>query len=388
MMSTPSSTQTPLKGSQLPSYLSRHVNLGFDDDDVTALLSSIESSQRAPSVSVSSLPAELLLYILEYVPVDYILDWRLVCRGFCDAIDSRILFYHVQRTQLIGYMGSKHSRPLDILDEEDYNQIQLLHAEFNHFQSTRDAGTSLPLAEPFWSNEYAVFTLQDEWFQAFHHIGGASAYRGATIRDSDARWLHTLDRLELQRAEEGYGSLRWCIKLDHAVLDLEFPMEMGRNSFDIQISLEHKVIIVAWKEMMLNFLKNERALRLLLEQVRVDDTIEYKNSQLTSFTEKRFRFHLQPRRRLSPSHPPPTSNRQPRPGQKIRPPDKMVPPAPPTTLRRSQPRPQHNARTRRRRRHQPLTAPPARSLHDSPPNRLPAPTGRRLRSHGRRNPRS
>src|SRR5205807_2472437 len=108
------------------------------------------------------------------------------------------------------------------------------------------------------------FQIEDEWFQSFHHIGGAAATGGDTIRDADPRWLSTVDRLELRRPEEGFGSLRWCIRLDHAVLDLDFPMEMGRNSFDIRISLQQRIIIVAWKHMLLSFLRTERALRCML----------------------------------------------------------------------------------------------------------------------------
>jgi hypothetical protein len=62
--------------------------MGFNEDDVAALIGAIESSQN-PASSVEHLPAEILLHILEYVPVDHILDWRFVCRGFRDAIDGR-----------------------------------------------------------------------------------------------------------------------------------------------------------------------------------------------------------------------------------------------------------------------------------------------------------
>jgi hypothetical protein len=76
-----------------------------------------------------------------------------------------------------------------------------------------------------------------------------------------------LHRLELRRTEEGFGTLRWCIRLDEAVLDLNFPLEKGRNHFDVDVYLHTGKIRVAWKDMLLQFLKTETALRRLIDEV-------------------------------------------------------------------------------------------------------------------------
>lgn len=252
----------------LPSYLARHLDLGYDSDDVSALITSIDSSQLPQTSPSSQLPAELLLEVLEYVPIDYILDWRLVCRGFRDAIDGRVLFHHLHRTELIGYMGPWHSRPLERLDEEEYDQIHLLHARFLHLEQPANTYKDNSRAGPVWADTYAVFAINDSWYQAFRHIGGAEARNGDTVEDADAMWLNTLDRLELRRADEGFGTLRWCIRLDHAVLDMDFPLEAGRNQFGVQVRLHEKTIKVAWKNMLFNLLKTETSLRCMLEDVR------------------------------------------------------------------------------------------------------------------------
>jgi hypothetical protein len=193
----------------LPSYLRRHLHLGFDQDDVAALLSSIDSSQSPSTNStLAHLPAELLLQILEYVPVEYVLDWRLVCRGFRDAIHGRVLYHHLRRTELVGYMGSRHSRPMESLDASDYEAIHLLEAYFHHIEKpsedTKDTGRS----KPIWSGTHAVFKIADEWFREFREVGGAASRDGHAIQDADGQWFNTLDRLELHRTEEGFGQSR------------------------------------------------------------------------------------------------------------------------------------------------------------------------------------
>jgi hypothetical protein len=154
---------------------------------------------------------------------------------------------------------------MEELDEEQYEAIHLLEAQFVRMEwdTVEDAGTNRPV----WSGTHAVFKIAEEWYRAFRQIGGAEARGGHTIDDADAQWLHVLDWLELRRAEEGFGTLRWCIRLDHAVLDLDFPVETGRLHFDVDVNLNTGLIRVAWKDMLVRFLKTERALRLLLEQV-------------------------------------------------------------------------------------------------------------------------
>ena len=251
----------------LPSYLARHVHLGFNSDDLAALVSSIDSSQRPHTSSAPQLPGELVLCILEHVPIDYVLDWRLVCRGFRDAIDGRVMFHYLQRTRLIGYMGPRHSRHMEALDDEQYEQIHLLHAHFQRIEDSGEDDADARRSKPIWSGTHAVFRIDDDWFQSFRQIGGAAARGGDTIEDADTWWLNTLDRLELRRAEEGFGTLRWCIKLDHSVLDMDFPLEPGRNTFDVHVHLHTRSIRVGWKDMLVRFLKTETALRRMMEEV-------------------------------------------------------------------------------------------------------------------------
>lgn len=287
----PNPIQDNVDNTPLPSYLARHVNLGFNSDDIAALIGSIDSSQRPHASSrIPRLPAELLLSILEHVPIDYVLDWRLICRGFRDAIDGRVLFQYLQRTQLIGYMGPRRSRHMEGLDEEQYERIHLLHARFHHMEHDRETETGPCLLKPIWSATHAVFHIEDGWYQSFRQVGGAAARGGDTIEDADTRWLNTLDRLELRRAEEGFGTLRWCIMLDQSVLDMDFPLEAGRNTFDVKVNLHTKGLRVGWKDMLIRSLKTETALRRKMDEV--SGLISSLSFLLTATSESRFSVHV------------------------------------------------------------------------------------------------
>jgi hypothetical protein len=249
--------------SQLPSWIAKYAKVGFDTDDVAALIRSIDSSQNAQS-PLAQLPAELLLHVLEYVPIDHVLDWRLVCRGFRDAIDGRILYHHLQRTQLVGVTGARSEWPMKSLSEDQYDRIQFVNA---HFQKVQCDGTQGSDKRPVWTGTHAVFTIEDTWFHAFPNNDATDDLYADTIEYAETVWSHALPRLELARPDAGFGTLRWCIKLDHAVLDLDFPLEPGRNNFNLSVDLQKRTIKVAWKDMLFSFLKTEGALRRMLDQV-------------------------------------------------------------------------------------------------------------------------
>ncbi|KAI4954035.1 hypothetical protein J4E91_001744 [Alternaria rosae] len=154
---------------------------------------------------------------------------------------------------------------MEDLDDEQYEAVQLLEARFAHVEC--ETGADLETNRPVWGATHAVFKISDEWYRAFRHVGGAEASDGHTLDDADPSWYSVLDRLQLRRREEGFGTLRWCIRLDHAVLDLDLPCEWRRMNFDFNVHLRTGLIRVAWKDMLVRFLKTERQYRLLLEQV-------------------------------------------------------------------------------------------------------------------------
>ncbi|OAL46597.1 hypothetical protein IQ07DRAFT_590707 [Pyrenochaeta sp. DS3sAY3a] len=277
----------------IPSYLAKHIGLGFNGDDIAALISSIDSSQVADTSNVLHLPAEILLHILEHVPVDYILDWRLICRGFRDAIDGRILYHHLRKTTLIGYMGPKHSLShMRDLEDEEYEKIHLIRARYLRMSKR---GTShqptLENQRSIWNEQYAIFQIDDEWSPAFLQIAGAADRPNPLFGHVDPKWHDILDKLELSKAEEGFGTLRWCIQLDQAVLDLDIGLELNRGNFYTRVFLQRGAVTVAWKDMLFRFLKTERALRLTMEEEQHSPTFTYSHTEDCLRKTRRQRLH-------------------------------------------------------------------------------------------------
>ena len=204
-----------------PSSLHHHVQLGSNQDDTTTPLDASQAQDLASSscspTTLAHLPAELLLHIVEYVPVDYVLDLRPVCRSFRDAIDGRVLYQYLRRTRLLGWLGSRQSIPKKLYADE-YEQIHMLEARFLHIELVPDETKEELIRNPIWSRSYAMFRIDDEWYRAFHRIGGAEKRQGHTIDDADTCWIKTLGRLEMTHPEQRFGALRWCIALDHAAV--------------------------------------------------------------------------------------------------------------------------------------------------------------------------
>ncbi|KAH8725789.1 hypothetical protein GQ44DRAFT_680500 [Phaeosphaeriaceae sp. PMI808] len=252
---------------QLHPWLVRHINLGFDTDDISALVGSIDSSQDRSLPSYIHLPAEILLHVLEFVPVDYILDWRRVCRGFRDAIDGRILYHHLHRTQLIGFMGPRELYPMRELTKEQYNRIRFLHARFQYIEKDPDTKSS-NVSGCVWDSTHAVFKIDDSWFEAFRKVGGSAVSEDDLTHPDDAKWMPIFDTLEIRQVEDDFGKLTWAINLDHAVLDLDLPLGIGSNALGVDVRLEERIVRVAWKDMLFRFLKTETALRHMLDAKR------------------------------------------------------------------------------------------------------------------------
>ena len=240
--------------SELPAWLTDHLTIDWDSNDVDALLTSIDASQSPQSHALPHLPAELLLLILEYVPVAHLLEWRLVCRGFRDAIDGPILYHQLQRLQLIGYLGPRSLPDMRVLGHHEYEKLYLMPTRIH----SMDDEPSLPDAQqdskPPWAITHARFKMRYSWF---------AAHKALNVPRSKSTLL---SQISLCRTDQAYGTLTWMIKLDTAVLDLDLPLEPHRRHFDFDVDMKTYTIRVQWKAMLFRFLRTERALRLLMDK--------------------------------------------------------------------------------------------------------------------------
>jgi len=145
--------------------------------------------------------------------------------------------------------------------ESSYEEIKLVRAHFDRTDGTHTFEAHAPAK---WSYDQAIFTIEDAWYQ------GLARIEHQTTKDGVMRpaWQSLLDDLQLLGDEEShYGTLTWCLRLDKAVMDLEFSPETLREC--IAIDLVNKRIMVQWKSLFLNFLKTETRLRLLMGEASV-----------------------------------------------------------------------------------------------------------------------
>lgn len=240
----------------LPSYLSRHANLGFDADDISALLGSIQASQSESTAGeLPHLPAEILLQILEFIPIDYVLDFRPVCKGFRNYIDTRVLYTHLRRTELLGFLGEDGVLQWgnNVEYSNDHEDLKWIHAKFSHVDDGDDPCRSNPL----WRGKYAVFRLDDNWYDAC----ARAASFDMTVSSDMYDFLDYFGK----RLPHAFQPLGWCVRLDHGVLD----MDLGKRCQEdpgIWFDFKERTVRVVWKEMLTNFLKSETAIRKKMDK--------------------------------------------------------------------------------------------------------------------------
>ncbi|KAF3032000.1 hypothetical protein E8E12_001450 [Didymella heteroderae] len=253
-MASPDPWNSEHKDPQLPSWLASHLTIDWNSDDIDALLTSIDASQSPQQPALPHLPAELLLLILEHVPAAYTLDWRLVCRGFRDAIDGPVSYHQLQRLQIIGYLGPRSLPDMRLLGDDEYERLHLMPTRLQSMGALPSLPEAQQGSKPPWASTHAVFKMRHAWF---------AAHKTLKVPRSKSSML---SQISLRRTDQAYGTLTWMIKLDTAVLDLDLPLEPHRRHFDFDVDVKSWTLRLEWKPMLFRFLKTERALRLVMDK--------------------------------------------------------------------------------------------------------------------------
>ncbi|KAF2652197.1 hypothetical protein K491DRAFT_719122 [Lophiostoma macrostomum CBS 122681] len=250
--------------SPLPSYLARHVQLGFDADDITALLTSIESSQGLETSSLSHLPAEIICRIIERVPIDYVLGLRLVSRGIKEYIDTFVKYSYLERSQLscptlpwAPAAGHAFARGFNF-SQDDYEELYLLRAYFSHVEAPI---TAVDESCAKWAGDIAVFKMEDRWFKAVQRLGSSVPPFLTPILDWD-----TLPISVPRQDSETHGKMRWLFHLDHSVLDSGF--QAPRPHLQISQNIEERSLRVNWRDLIQWSLSTETRLRRMMDEAQ------------------------------------------------------------------------------------------------------------------------
>lgn len=264
---------------------------GTNDEDHVLLISSLQASQTVAqsSSALPDLPGEILLTILEMVEPCDLLDHRLVCKSFRDAVDTHVFYHHIQDAELIGYLGSKKNWLLEHLNSKDYWDFAFVKTRFDCLDDQEEGQAK-------WDPPGASFRISSAWADALIRVGGY-------FHPGNAWWDHMTATLDLQEAPFVYGQLRWCIKIGPAVLDFGIADKNEVNIELIEIAAFDKndpvtcltIRVTDWKVMLMNFFREERALKLLMQEtLDADYTYSHMEDSLRDMRRKRYRSKLNP----------------------------------------------------------------------------------------------
>lgn len=245
--------------------------MGFDADDVSALLSCIDASQdRTSTPRFPQLPAEILFQIVEHVPIDYVLQWRLVCRAFRDCIDGPYMYGCLRRAEIIGLFASPTSLEWAGIEPDVHEILTHMRCSFERFGDPHwKADRRITTAK--WEGQYAIFSADGAWQTQFLQCD-------KQLKDSGKwpNWNYLRQRLQFDLpATDSFGKMRWCMRLDAVVLDLEYSIETLQDKLSVDLLCGKGVLV--WKDIFIRFIKSATELRIIMEQV---GTVQYESESV------------------------------------------------------------------------------------------------------------
>ncbi|CAI6341250.1 unnamed protein product [Periconia digitata] len=220
----------------LPPYLSRHFQLGFEADDVNALIEDIDASQSSRIPKLPHIPMEIVCMIVHHVSVDCALPWRLVCRTTRDYVDGPLLYEYIRRIELIGHFNLLTEDPTDgdigVDSQKRLYRMRFLHAQFERLEAPVVSKQKSGQRPAKWDESLAIFQIDQAWIDDLTVL---KQELPTTSPVMDAWLYRELDKLQLFEGEQYFSTLRWCIRVDQSVGDLQFPIEAAKNLFTVDL---------------------------------------------------------------------------------------------------------------------------------------------------------
>jgi hypothetical protein len=225
--------------------------------------------------------------------------------GFRDELDGRLLHRHIQRVELIGYLGPKDDPLFQNLDAKDYWNYAFVMATFDYLDDkTRGIhkGRLFVSTKPGGMLSHALAEISESGMhEKTVHRTNCETYTDY-VRPS-LRWDHTIKCLDLAKSPSVYGQLWWCVKVgacvldfgieDESILDIELVPHEEHDEDDPTSCISFRV--TDWKVMLKNVFREERALKALMQETEEDEfTYDHLEESLRDMRRQRFRSRLDP----------------------------------------------------------------------------------------------
>ena len=210
------------------------------------------------------LPVEIVLLIVNLIPVDHILPFRAVSRLFRTHIDSHVLYSYLHRVKLQGFIASPNAHAFSSLERQDAIDLSSITASFSHLEDgllEHDSkANNPPQRKPLWTGTHAVFRLDTHWLTIHNHVHDRlpEAFQSPT---------ELLDRLGQRHHSHLMEPISWCITLDHAAQELDLGGQRpGTWIPRFMPDFDLWTVRVEWRRMLWMFLRKEAEIARRIRQ--------------------------------------------------------------------------------------------------------------------------
>jgi hypothetical protein len=160
-----------------------------------------------PSRGFTRLPTELLLLIIDFIPVDHILPLRTVCRSVKKHIDTSVLHSYLCRTTIAADFVPVSHNTFGPLSQEV--GLSLMKFTYSHIENKSSSRT-----QPASETSRAVFRVLPQWLDAYNRVRASSVLTEEDTGD----YLYVNEEEYRPEADE---CPVWFVQLDHIALDLD-----------------------------------------------------------------------------------------------------------------------------------------------------------------------
>jgi hypothetical protein len=216
------------------------------------------------------LPTEIVLHIIDFVPIDHILPFRAVSHSIKSHIETHLMYSYIRRTKFEYQVDPPDQKRLnDWLDDKDAQYLSTITASFSHLEDTRPVRKRINdgprLGKPVWAAPRAVFKLDPQWFARYkcvrHMLPKSLQPLSSHLMIPSTQWAYIAP-----------GA--WCMHLDYVALEFDFDLR-GQivDSESFSLDLCYGTVNVDWKTMLSMFLKRlqrETELARRMEEISVN----------------------------------------------------------------------------------------------------------------------
>jgi len=210
------------------------------------------------------LPVEIVLLIVNFIPIDHILPFRAISRSIRTQIDTHVLYSYLHRIRLEGLVASPNASTFSSLERQDAIYLSSITASFSHLEDgllQHDSNVNdSRQRKAIWNGTHAVFRLDAHWLTIHNRV----RHRLPQAFQSPTELLSHLGQIHPSHLVE---PMKWCITLDHAAQELDLGGQRpGTWIPRFMPDFDLWTVRVEWRRMLWMFLRKEAEIARRIRQ--------------------------------------------------------------------------------------------------------------------------